>query len=194
MPIAPSGSASGGGGQFPSGQISTTPPASPSTGTQWIYPADDTNGVYWAFTYDAAETTYKWRFTGGPPIMLDVVPNAVLNTLTQVGATGYWYAATSAYTTVRAGDYRIWGWCGFNGNGAGSTTNIDVSAFSGSSQAGFMHSEMWLTGSVNNSLGCATGITGIAASTVIGLCASSGVTGTTKLVEQQVHILPVRVI
>ncbi len=172
----------------------SSPPGSPVDGDYWIYPADGTNGVFWLFQYVSAETTYKWRFVGGSSIFFDSVPNSVLNTNTQVGATGYYYASAAAYTTVRAGDYRIWGTCAFDSNG-GSASHIDLVAFHGSSQGGFMRGAVWNTGvATSASLSLTTLFQGLSASVVIGLCCSSGVNGTYKLVEQQVNIQPVRVI
>jgi hypothetical protein len=46
--------------------IGVSPPGSPQAGDEWIY--NGTAGVYWRFVYDATETTYKWKFVGGPPI------------------------------------------------------------------------------------------------------------------------------
>lgn len=193
MPFSQSGG-SGGGGLIPAAQISATPPAGPTDGMIWIYPADATNGVNWQFVYNSSETTYKWRFVGGSPWFADVVPNSVVNTNTQVAATGYYYAPTSAYTIVRAGDYMVFGSAAVDSNG-GAAAAVNLGPFHQSSQGGFMRGAVWVT-TVNTaaSLTASTRFTGLAVNDVLGLSVNTGVNGTYKLVEQQVNVLPVRVI
>jgi hypothetical protein len=45
--------------------LGTTPPGSPTDNMLWIY---DGGTFYWMFVYDSGETTYKWKFVGGPPL------------------------------------------------------------------------------------------------------------------------------
>lgn len=93
----------GGGASFTTG---SSPPGSPANGDYWIFPADDTNGVYWMFQYDSAETTYKWRFVGGPPI------SATVNTDESTTTTNSWVNLTTngpSVTPSRAGDYLCFG-------------------------------------------------------------------------------------
>lgn len=188
--------AAAGAGTGPSFTTGSSPPGSPANGDYWIFPADDTNGVYWMFQYDSSETTYKWRFVGGPPLAVHGSPSAVINSLTQVGATGnYYQASTMSYTLARGGDYDLEFGCRFNLNGASSPQWIAVSAFHGSS-AGLA----WFMSSTNgppNGGESATGmeqITGLAAAAVIGVCANAQTNGTVKVTDSWLKVRPIRVI
>jgi len=80
--------------------VGASPPASPSTGDIWIY---DGGGFYWKFIYDNSETTYKWKFIGGPALRVGRATDEAFT----AGAT-YVNAGTAlALTLPRAGDYHI---------------------------------------------------------------------------------------
>lgn len=86
--------------------VSTTPPASPVTGTMWIYPGA---GFYWMFIYDNAEATYKWKFVGGGRLVSQVPADT--------GATwaqNVWvqpYGSNPSVTMPRSGDYFVEAGC-----------------------------------------------------------------------------------
>lgn len=66
---------------------------------------DATNGVMWHFRYVAAETTYKWRFLGGPPLV------SMVETNESTASTTYVALATAGPVVAlpRAGDYDVSG-------------------------------------------------------------------------------------
>lgn len=50
---------------------SSTPPASPANGDEWVFPADAA-GTLWQFRYNASSgSAYKWEFVGGAPLQND---------------------------------------------------------------------------------------------------------------------------
>lgn len=64
---------------------------------------DATNGIEWHLVYDSSETTYKWRFVGGSPLVAEVT------TAEATGGTAY-AALTTAGPSIalpRAGDYDV---------------------------------------------------------------------------------------
>jgi hypothetical protein len=83
-------------GTTPSNKITTSsfsggPPGSPTDGDIWIASSVDGNGTRWHFQYNAGSASAnKWEFIGGAPIMFGGTPLAVVNTKTQVGASGYY--------------------------------------------------------------------------------------------------------
>ena len=89
---------------------SATPPASPADGDEWVLPVDATNGVMWRFRYNASSgSAYKWEFVGGISIQVSGDSNTLLQSLTQIGVTGYYYwnNASGKVTVPRAGVYRL---------------------------------------------------------------------------------------
>lgn len=74
----------------------SSPPASPVDGDRWIYKGSD---FYWEFEYDSAETTYKWKFIGGPPL-------SAYNG-TDRGTTGTTTFTDPVVTVPLAGDYLV---------------------------------------------------------------------------------------
>ncbi|HLF00023.1 MAG TPA: hypothetical protein VI540_09005 [Gaiellaceae bacterium] len=64
---------------------------------------DAANGIMWHFRYVAAETTYKWRFLGGPPLWSEVVTSQATT------STSYAALATAgpSVTLPRSGDYDV---------------------------------------------------------------------------------------
>ena len=172
----------------------SSPPGSPSDGDYWILPADDTNGVYWMFQYDSSEATYKWRFVGGPPVFTTSTPDAVINTLTQVGSTGYYYAPTMSYTTVRAGDYMVQGSVRVFRNGAPASGGF-LSAFSGSTRLPPTAVEgVWVTTVTDwASMFVTNRLTAVGSSAVIGVCVFAGPVDTYKIADCSLQVWPVRV-
>jgi hypothetical protein len=170
------------------------PPASPSDADIWIATGITAGGVRWAFQYNASSASaYKWEFIGGPPIYLSAVPGAVINTQTQVGATGYYYAVASAYTTVRAGDYIVDGLGRIAANG-GTSSQIQGQSFAGAalvSDAGA--SSMLTTTDDVKQIPHVDRAYGVAASVVIGIGWTSNLPTTTQLVVQKNRFTPIRI-
>jgi len=64
---------------------------------------DATNGVVWHLAYESSETTYKWRWIGGPPLWSEVT------TFESTTSTTYTSLATAgpSVTLPRSGDYDV---------------------------------------------------------------------------------------
>lgn len=75
---------------------------------------DATNGVMWHFRYVSAETTYKWRFLGGPPLYSEVATGEATSSTTYVALA----TAGPSIAIPRAGDYMVA--VGSRNSGAGS--------------------------------------------------------------------------
>jgi hypothetical protein len=78
--------------------IGSSPPGSPSDGDLWIY--NGLSGIYWQFIYDSSETTYKWKFVGGPPFTASDTGD-----VSTAGNT--WIGFSGVVATPRAGDYIV---------------------------------------------------------------------------------------
>lgn len=101
---------------FTVSDISSGPPASPSTGDIWIATNVDSNGTRWQFQYNAGSaSTYKWEFIGGPDLV--AAPASPGTT----SATWAEDAANQCRLTIpRSGDYVVrWG----ASRGANGTSN-----------------------------------------------------------------------
>ena len=106
-----------------SASYGTSPPANPVDGQIWMLPLD--TGVVWQFRYNATSASaYKWEFIGGSGWYMYGTPNAVLNTLTQVGATGYYYETGNVNPVPRAGDYIVNGFMTFDANGVAGQPSL----------------------------------------------------------------------
>jgi hypothetical protein len=82
---------------------STTPPANPNDGDQWILPADPTAGVNWRFCFNASSASaYRWEFIGGPSLAAGPAGSMTVTTTTLTDLTG-----GPTRTLARAGDYII---------------------------------------------------------------------------------------
>ena len=80
--------------------VGSTPPASPSNNSIWVYVG---SGFYWMFVYDASETTYKWKFIGGSSLSAVVATD-------QTFATSGWVDPATPGPTIavpRAGEYDV---------------------------------------------------------------------------------------
>ena len=198
MPIISGSGGSGGAATgFASAIISASPPAAPVSGSIWVYPADDTNGVYWQFVYDSTQTTYKWRFVGGPPLTANAAPNNHINANTQVGATGNYYSCS--ISAARAGDYYIWGTAEFVYTASAlANASATVQPFQGttvSANAARGDNSTWAA--TNNVPWSAAGggiMTGLGAATTCGMCVSGSDPGGITLRWQYTYLIPVRVI
>lgn len=58
--------------------------------------ADSANGVLWHLAYESGETTYKWRFLGGPPMWVSATAMPLDATLPRAGDYDVVAAASSA--------------------------------------------------------------------------------------------------
>lgn len=80
--------------------MATTPAASPPSRAQagdlWIYKGSN---FFWQFMYDPTETTYKWKFVGGPPLFVDATGTE--NTSGSITFTN------PAVTVPRSGEYKM---------------------------------------------------------------------------------------
>lgn len=174
----------------------TTLPASPTDGQEYILVDSTTSPTYqWRFRYSTANTgTYKWEFVGGSEKVVAGDPNAVINTKTQVGASGYYYdSSTMSFTVPRAGDYLVRGYVQINANGGGNGYG-QTAIFKGSSLMSYARYAAFNTGiagiadSVNE-----WNITGCAASDVVGIALSSSASGTYKMIAGTIVVHPMRV-
>lgn len=78
----------------------------PEDGDEVYLEVDATNGIVWHLRYVAAETTYKWRFLGGPALLAEV---STTEGFAASDGTTYQDTATvgPTVTTPRAGDYDV---------------------------------------------------------------------------------------
>lgn len=72
-------------------------------GMEVYYTADDTNGIVWHLRYCAAETTYKWRYVGGPPLWAEVATQETTSSTTYAALA----TAGPMVTLPLAGDYMV---------------------------------------------------------------------------------------
>jgi hypothetical protein len=91
------------GNKITAGAMASGPPGSPSTGDIWIATAVDAAGMAWMFRYDSSQTTYKWVFVGGAPVVasVDAEQNTTSATYTALATAG------PSITLARGGDYLI---------------------------------------------------------------------------------------
>jgi hypothetical protein len=176
------------------GTLAAGPPGSPATNDLWIATDVDANGTVWTFRYNSAEATYKWEFIGGPPLILRGTPGVVINTLTQVAATGWYYnPASMSYTTARGGDYLIDVWLSEDANGGagqgGAGVFADVTAPYGVGAA----YENLIVG-LNTGITAADRVVSIASAKLIGGCCQSTNVALHKLSSAVVKITPIRII
>jgi hypothetical protein len=64
---------------------------------------DATNGVQWHLAYESGETTYKWRFVGGPPMMSEVATSESTSSVSYVALA----TAGPSVAIPRSGDYDV---------------------------------------------------------------------------------------
>lgn len=62
---------------------------------------DSTNGIQWHLAYESGETTYKWRFLGGPAMQASVVTAEATSSATDVDLA----TVGPSLTLPRGGDY-----------------------------------------------------------------------------------------
>jgi hypothetical protein len=175
--------------------LATTLPGSPVDGQETILTDSLTSPTWqWRFRYNAGSSSaYKWEFVGGSPLYMASVPNAAFNTLTQVGATGLYYASGSAWTTVRSGDYLLEGIARVAANGA-TNPYIASQAFVGSAAAGDAGGTQLLTVTGDeHQIPHFDKVGGVVQGQLLGIGWSSSAAATTKLVVQKTRVQPVRV-
>lgn len=64
---------------------------------------DATNGVLWHLVYESTETTYKWRYLGGPPLSSEIATSETVTSTTYVDLA----TVGPTLTMSRAGDYEL---------------------------------------------------------------------------------------
>jgi hypothetical protein len=64
---------------------------------------DSTNGIQWHLAYESGETTYKWRYIGGPPMVSEVTTAEATSATTYVALT----TAGPSVAIPRSGDYDV---------------------------------------------------------------------------------------
>jgi hypothetical protein len=62
---------------------------------------DAANGIQWHLAFESGETTYKWRFLGGPPLFSEVAGGAAVASAAYVDLGG------PSVTLPRSGDYDV---------------------------------------------------------------------------------------
>jgi hypothetical protein len=181
------------GSKITAGTLAVGPPAAPATNDIWIATDVDANGTCWMFRYNSAEATYKWEFIGGPPVMVHDFTAAVLNAMTQVGVTGFYYP--SAITVARGGDYAVSGMVVVDPNGVAA--NVVTAAFVDTGLVTSSGAEVTTTATATNDetntlppISCP----GVVAAKKIGLCTQSASVGTTKHLKTWLAVTPVRII
>jgi hypothetical protein len=176
------------------GTIAAGPPASPTTNDIWIATDVDSNGTCWMFRYNSAEATYKWEFIGGPPVRNQGDPNAVANTKTQVGSSGYYYdSATMSITLARAGDYWIEGAAGIGSNG-GAAGLAAANTWQGTTVSSGMAFGLAPAVSTIQTGWAGFVMLGISAGQVAGIAGLPVAAGTNTLRSSSVAITPIRII
>jgi hypothetical protein len=84
---------------------------------------DATNGIQWHLAYESGETTYKWRFLGGPPMYSEVATSET------TASTSYVALATAgpSVTLPRSGDYDVGtGFTGDNTTAGTQSMSYDI--------------------------------------------------------------------
>ena len=131
------------GSQGPAGPIpiGTSLPASPADGDEYILVDSLTAPTYsWRFKYlNSITDAYKWLALGPISPVMGADPNAVLNTQTQVGASGYYYNLATSMLVPRAGIYIIEGMAMLDNVGDGNA--ISCSPFVGTGIAGYAYTQ-----------------------------------------------------
>jgi hypothetical protein len=64
---------------------------------------DSANGIEWHLAFESGETTYKWRFLGGPPLSSEVATAEATSSATYVALA----TAGPSITLPRSGDYDV---------------------------------------------------------------------------------------
>jgi hypothetical protein len=171
-------------------------PASPFDGQviSLVVDAATYPGVEWLLIYNVA--TGYWDVIGGEPLTIPATAvGSVMNTLTQVGATGWFYSlAAMSLLLPFAGDYEIAGGLNLGLNGSGTTQgsltifNGVTLANSGNSRVDFNLGPGTFAGSWTEDF-----ITGLAGGTRVGICASSGAAGTNTVSSARFRVMPRRI-
>lgn len=183
-----------GGGGLANAGYGTSLPASPTDGQMYTLVDSTTSPTYtWQLRYNSGSSnTDKWEYIGGAAKETYSSSNVVMNTLTQVGATGYYYPTDATFVIPRAGIYRIQASVGMDANGSGSLMYANI--FAGSTVGTTWGVYDMYT---DSSLGSAMSVpvqgstASVSASTRIGVC-WNGNTGTNKTRGAVVQITPVR--
>jgi hypothetical protein len=115
--------------------VGASPPGSPTSGMLWIYQG---SGFYWFFVYDSTETTYKWKFVGGPPLVV------VSDVQRATSGASLWFA-DPVLTTPRAGDYACTFWADVHDQ-PNSNTGVSWQLYLGDGSSVFTPTAGWRMG------------------------------------------------
>lgn len=178
-------------GESPGFSLGSSPPGSPTDGMFWIY--NGTAGVFWNFVYDSTETTLKWKFVGGAPIVVTI------STDETYAADGTYRDATTAgplFVVPRQGDYSYEaGADQYNSNGGSANTLGIVIGAAGLPSA--PHIATQATGGVGtaSSNHRTAAFTGLSAGNTIRMVYQASNTGGNANTRWRVlKVLPIRVI
>lgn len=177
------------------GTLGAGPPGSPAAGDIWIAQNVDGNGTSWMFTYNPAETTYKWEFIGGSPVVFNWSGSALgaMSTYPQIGVTGWFYNNLQMFTAIRGGDYTLQGSVSFIPNGflaVCSVAAVDITTgFITFGQGAYVDS----TSNVETTPWGPFTMTGVGAGNQIGLGFSSNANTATKFDDVGWAVLPRRI-
>src|SRR4029077_4179119 len=153
----------------------------------------------WRFRYNANSTSaWKWEFIGGAPAPISFTGGpTVINTMTLIPATSAYYPSAAGATIVapRDGIYNFSGTAVFDDNAAAVQNYVVSQPFIGSSipplargEAVFSHVAYYIVAAFTD-----ISWTSATAGQVMGVCVSSGASGTHRLVWMHGTITPRRV-
>jgi hypothetical protein len=183
-------------GAFTPPTYGTTLPASPADGQQAILVDSTTSPTYqWLFRYNTGSAwADKWEYVGGADFQKEFSTAFVINTKTQVGASGFYRDTTTDLTAPRAGVYDVQCEVQFDPNG-GAVGFAQTAAFLQSLTVGFGQGSTFpvVTAGQYISAFITQRLTGVAAGNTLGAAFASSVLGTHKVFDYKVRIHPVRV-
>jgi hypothetical protein len=164
--------------------IGSSPPGSPTSGDFWIYPG---SGFYWVFVYDNSETTLKWKYIGGPPLLSEIATSETTASTTYVDLA----TAGPSVTLPRAGDYIVsHGNSCFCAVGSKQFQTVKIGAAAATDAKACIHDAVNLTDTPAKTFR----VSGAAASDVLKLMYRNNVTNTGTWLERWISVVPVRVI
>jgi hypothetical protein len=146
---------------------------------------DAANGVLWHLVYESTETTYKWRYLGGPPLMSMVDASETTASATYVDLT----TVGPSLTLQRGGDYDA----AFGANLIASATGGAVMSPKLAAATASDTDGVTVTTNGNASVSRNRRFAGRAASDVIKLQARSGA-GTATFLNRFLYVMPVRIL
>lgn len=164
----------------------TTLPLTPTDGDFTILVDNLTAATYyWLMRWNAGAN--RWEFMGGDPMTNHAnYTGAVVNTGTQVGATGYWHHPQMRHTVPYGGSYIVRGsvTIALNGGAAGFGR---IAAFNVNALAQDNDSDV---GASNQEIGGIWNLTGVVAGSTIGIAVAAFQPGTYQILGGNYIITP----